>query len=321
MPLITATCTVCSAPYQVERGRAKYKKTCSPTCQYKASALSRTTGVTIVTRPCPVCGTEFSVKKGLEQNKQYCTIECGHKARAEKITRVESRACVCCGEQFTAIPSEKKVACSPQCAGALRRKQITRKCKACERPFNIFSKSKVMYCSIECGNQGQKALRSKRVPVVCKHCKGVELVTPPSAQLYVYCSRRCMNACEELSAVRAARFSGENNPNYTGATSETVSASGKTYRRQALHIELAKSAKRRASKKNATPAWANKAAIETIYEKAQRFMQLTGESYHVDHIVPLTSDLVCGLHWEGNLQILPGAENLAKHNRVWPDMP
>jgi hypothetical protein len=42
--------------------------------------------------------------------------------------------------------------------------------------------------------------------------------------------------------------------------------------------------------------------------------------YHVDHIVPLTSDLVCGLHCEANLQIAVGKDNIAKNNRWWPDM-
>lgn len=321
MPLITANCTICNAEYQVERGRAKYKKTCSNECRIKSGAIARSTGVTMVTRPCPVCGTEFSVKKGMEKNKQYCSAACGHKSRAQQISKSEWRTCPACTQQFLAAPNEKKVACSSQCAGVLKRKRVTRRCKACEKPFDVFSKSKVMYCSIECGNQGQKAPRSNYKTAVCKHCRKVELLPPEKASGYTYCSRKCMSMCTELSAARSARVTGALNPMYTGTAITAVSATGKRYSRRPPEVELAKSAGRRASKKNATPGWANKEAIEAIYAKAQRFMEQTGEPFHVDHIVPLTSDLVCGLHWEGNLQILTGADNLSKGNKHWPDMP
>ena len=42
---------------------------------------------------------------------------------------------------------------------------------------------------------------------------------------------------------------------------------------------------------------------------------------HVDHIVPLNSPIVCGLHNEFNLQIIPPATNYHKSNNYWPDMP
>lgn len=74
-------------------------------------------------------------------------------------------------------------------------------------------------------------------------------------------------------------------------------------------------------KRNAIPHWANLKAIGAIYKEAARRSEIEGVSYHVDHVVPLKHRLVCGLHCETNLQILPAVDNLRKRNSWWPDMP
>lgn len=46
-----------------------------------------------------------------------------------------------------------------------------------------------------------------------------------------------------------------------------------------------------------------------------------GVLFSVDHVVPLKSDFVCGLHAQTNMSILPAAWNAKKGNRSWPGMP
>lgn len=78
-------------------------------------------------------------------------------------------------------------------------------------------------------------------------------------------------------------------------------------------------AKRRA--REAAPAWANKDIIKSLYALARAYTKTLGIKCVVDHIVPLQSDLVCGLHCEANLQVMFDSDNKAKGNRMWPDHP
>jgi len=80
-------------------------------------------------------------------------------------------------------------------------------------------------------------------------------------------------------------------------------------------IKLKLHAKRRAIKKNALPAWANQTKIAEFYKEAIRLTAVTGIPYHVDHIIPLLGKNVCGLHVEGNLQVITADENIRKNNR------
>lgn len=81
------------------------------------------------------------------------------------------------------------------------------------------------------------------------------------------------------------------------------------------------SARRRAMRVNATPPWADEFVISEAYSLALLRSRVTGVEWHVDHIVPLRSEIVCGLHCERNLQVITGIENASKGNRHWPDMP
>lgn len=86
-----------------------------------------------------------------------------------------------------------------------------------------------------------------------------------------------------------------------------------------------KSTKRRVRKMTCTPNWTDTEYealfLIEIYSLAALRESCTGFKWHVDHVVPLTSDRVCGLHCSDNLQLLPALENLSKGNYYWPDMP
>lgn len=68
------------------------------------------------------------------------------------------------------------------------------------------------------------------------------------------------------------------------------------------------------------PAWADRAAIAAIYDKAKALRE-QGVDCEVDHIVPLVSELVSGLHVESNLQLVTRSSNATKSNREWPGRP
>lgn len=71
--------------------------------------------------------------------------------------------------------------------------------------------------------------------------------------------------------------------------------------------------------KRATPSWlteTQKGQTEHMYFMSREAYLMTGEQYHVDHIIPLRGETVCGLHVPWNLQVLPSDLNLKKSNRT-----
>lgn len=81
----------------------------------------------------------------------------------------------------------------------------------------------------------------------------------------------------------------------------------------------------RASRLNQTPIWSDPLAIEKIYKDCIEINLAARTAgcppyiqYEVDHIIPLQSKLVSGLHTHTNLRIILRSENRKKHNSFIP---
>jgi len=84
---------------------------------------------------------------------------------------------------------------------------------------------------------------------------------------------------------------------------------------------VAKNNRRRAAKLQRTPSWLTPfdlLKIKCIYQVAAMRTRESGESWHVDHIVPLRGKIVSGLHVPSNLQIIRGVENMKKQTKFTP---
>ena len=136
--------------------------------------------------------------------------------------------------------------------------------------------------------------------------------------------KTCSRCKEELPV---SQFHMRNRKRKDGSTYQTAYAHCKSCRRidnrKHEHTPTGKASKKRNSalrdrrNRQATPKWLTseqKQQIVAIYEHMRDCRTVTGEDYHVDHIVPLRGDNICGLHVPWNLQVLPAYVNISKSN-------
>lgn len=107
------------------------------------------------------------------------------------------------------------------------------------------------------------------------------------------------------------------NREYYKNNREICLKSSRKWHRENPHKSIQSRAKRRAFKQNASPPWLSPDHHKTIadlYWLAKDLEKVSGYGYHVDHIIPLNNEHVCGLHVPWNLQILPSDLNISKSN-------
>lgn len=104
---------------------------------------------------------------------------------------------------------------------------------------------------------------------------------------------------------------------------EKLRQSGKLLYRKYPEKTNARYAKRRASKKQATPRWLTEGDlffIQEAYALAKQREKIFGYRWEVDHIVPLSNKFVCGLHVPQNLRVVPHSVNRSKGNKFQTDL-
>ena len=91
------------------------------------------------------------------------------------------------------------------------------------------------------------------------------------------------------------------------------------YKERNVDVVRADTSVRKRRHREATPKWLSqeqKLFMRQLYIQARKLTELTKERYVVDHIVPLRSHEVCGLHVPWNLRVITQEENLKKSNKL-----
>lgn len=118
----------------------------------------------------------------------------------------------------------------------------------------------------------------------------------------------------EIAKLRSREWR-KNNPN-----KESVHLSKTKYKKsnKGMAKANANTAKRRTAKMYRTPKWLTPIdyeRMENTYKLAALQTKITGERWHVDHIIPLQGKLVSGLHVPSNLEAVPAKYNIKKSNK------
>lgn len=215
------------------------------------------------------------------------------------------KICFHCKKEYTAkINHPKHRFCSRKCLKSdyyhkklkpnrkiKKKPKLLKTCEFCENEYTA-SKVNQKYCNLECGHKGYyrdnlekyKKLNRKdakdKVNYPKKECKECGEVYKPKRKNQKFCNPKC-------------RIKGERRRhNKTGGAKTRRKIYKRLRKRQTVKAKL-------------NVDWKE---IEQVYENRP-------EGCHVDHIIPLNHELVCGLHVPWNFQYLSAEDNVIKSNQ------
>ena len=227
--------------------------------------------------------------KGL--TRYYTGIPCKHGHISERLTA--NRTCVVCQSEATARRKKERYHTDAD----YRKSEITRSVKA----------RKVLYRT----NAGFRA----RISELNKKYYSI------NPEKYLERNKKWMQDNPERTKEYARKWAEKSyiaNPDkyrrksrdWRESNLEEANARTQDWQKNNKAIVNAHTGKRRAMKLSATPKWSDDEKIKTMYKDAQRL------GMHVDHVLPLNSNYVCGLHVHNNLQLLTPRQNLSKGNKI-----
>ncbi len=185
------------------------------------------------------------------------------------------------------------------------------RCKNCDRAYTAFSLEKKRQTGREWYKKNKERNRQRGLDWIAKNPeKHIE-----NRKRYRQENKSAIYASSRACVAKKPEYYSEKQREWAEANREKCSAKTKKYRAKNPEKSRAQYALYLARQIQATPVFANLKKIEKIYALAQQMTKETGVLHHVDHVIPLRSKIVCGLHIETNLRVITATENCKKSNK------
>lgn len=150
---------------------------------------------------------------------------------------------------------------------------------------------------------------------LCESALTAETQYPSDAAL----KRRICKACRNADSSRRQKANPSIGANakrrYKERHAEEVARTRRAYHDRNRHVNGDRTGARRAKRQGAPFEHRDVERCRAIYERAIRISEITGRSFHVDHIAPLSRG---GSHDHRNLIVMRADLNMAKGNEHWP---
>ena len=187
---------------------------------------------------------------------------------------------------------------------------MIKNCTICSTEFKDTTSNLIKkYCSYRCKivrNNKVKRILPDSITKSCAICNA-NFVDTTSRKHKKYCSSKCRNKFKMNNKARKIF-----NKRYV--ESGRKSLVNKKYSRttKGKLLKAHNCAMRHARKLRAIPKWVGKKELEQI----KLIYKSRKKGYHVDHIIPLKGDNVCGFHAPNNLRVIKAKDNILKGNKL-----